>query len=155
MGQPGPPKTQPTIKSVAIVTVEPKIITCKEDDRPFTEVKIYNECLVGLLDSGAQSTICGGPFAEIVAKYDLKLSSANTVVKNADGTEHLNVQNIELPIEYNGSVKTVIALFVPSIPRNLILGIDFWRTFNIRPVICETVEATKIINVSDSISPFC
>ena len=40
--------------------------------------------------------------------------------------------------------------YVPTIPKTIILGIDFWKVFNIKPIVCETLELEKNINISGS-----
>lgn len=109
--------------------------------------------MIGLLDSGAQCTVAGKDFETILGKkLDLRVNKRYSVIKTADGTSHPAANSVELPISYNGHTKIISALFVPSISRSLILGIDFWESFNIRPVICETIEAEKCINLSNSLS---
>lgn len=40
-------------------------------------------------------------------------------------------------------------LLVPEVPKTLILGMDFWKTFNIKPVVLEEVEVKKTIKTTD------
>lgn len=124
-----------------------------KDNRPYAEVEIAGVKVVGLLDSGAQCTVAGKDFETIMGgKLDLIANKTFSVIKTADGTSHPAMNSVELPISYNGQIKIISALFVPSISRTLILGIDFWEHFNIRPVICDMIETEKCINLSNSLS---
>lgn len=100
-----------------------------------------------MLDSGAQSSIIGNNFAHFISVNKFKRTESNFVIKTADGTAHNNVQVIEIPITYNSKTKYMRMLLVPSISTTLILGIDFWEIFGIKPVVCEMIECEKKINV--------
>lgn len=106
-----------------------------EDNRPYVEVEIGNEKINGLLDSGASCSILGNGTKELIEKLHLKLYQSGTTVKTADGTQHAPNGYVNVPIIFNNKLGVLPFLFVPTITKQLILGIDFWKYFNIKPVV--------------------
>lgn len=125
-----------------------KIVYVNNDNRPHLEISISGKKYLGLLDSGAQSTVFGIKYKEIAEGF--QTSKSNIVIRTADGTAHSNTLSLKLPISFNGETKSLKVLYVPSIRHSLILGMDFWDLFKIRAVDCATVESEKAINISDS-----
>lgn len=82
-----------------------------------------------MLDSGAQSSVAGRGFAEMIQLLGLKTKHVNEAVKTADGTLHVIEMLVELPILFNGHEATLQVLVAPNISRTLILGMDFWKHF--------------------------
>lgn len=119
------------------------IVTISGDNRPHVQVSINGESFTGLLDSGAQSTVVGSPFYPYIKQLDLKVTSCSAVVKTADATEHVIQVAVDLPIQFNNIIRTISALYVPTMPKLMIAGMDFWQKFDIRPVVCETMESSK------------
>ncbi|KAJ8909328.1 hypothetical protein NQ315_003464 [Exocentrus adspersus] len=82
------------------------IISHKEgDQRPYLEISILGYTILGLLDSGATSTVAGQPGYEILRDLGLHLDKSKQV---------------------NCSVAN-------ELPHKLILGTDFWLAMNIVP----------------------
>lgn len=94
----------------------------------------------GLLDSGANCTILGKGSSLLISQLNIKIRPFHTILKTADGTSHSANQIIDLPITFNNRTKVVQTLVVPTIAKPLILGMDFWKTFNIKPV-CGLIDA--------------
>lgn len=127
------------------------IVRVGNDKRPYTEVEICGTKIIALLDSGAECTVVGKDFKALLGNsITYKPNPENIILKTADGTAFPISEVVELPIWYNGKCKVITAQIAPSISRNLILGIDFWKSFNIRPVICNVVESEKAINLSNN-----
>lgn len=126
------------------------LVSNTDDNRPYVEVSINGHKVKALLDSGAQSSVVGRGFVEMIQLLGIPTKHANTAVKTADGTLHVIEMLAELPILFNGHEATLQVLVAPNISRDLILGMDFWETFRIRPVICESIERCKVVPVSDS-----
>lgn len=140
----GPSSTTPTIINVA------SIVRVDGDNRPFVKIKVLETEFMGLLDSGAQSTIFGNNFKNFIQTNTFKSYPSNIIIKTADGTAHGNVSTVEIPISYNHKTCILNVLFIPSITKTLILGIDFWDKFGIRPILCESVECEKKINIHEN-----
>lgn len=114
------------------------------------KIKILENEFVGLLDSGAQSTVIGNNFKNFIDNNKFKSYPSNVVIKTADGTAHGNVFTVEIPISYNNKTCILKTLFISSIAKSLILGIDFWEKFGIRPILCEAIECEKKINIHEN-----
>lgn len=109
--------------------------------------------IVGLLDSGANSTILGKNALELIKNLNLQQFPLISFIKTADGRSHRISSFVILPILYNKILHKVETLVVPSLTKPLILGMDFWKLYNIRPVICSQIDSVPIsdaIHLSDS-----
>lgn len=125
------------------------------DNRPYIEVDIGGTKVNGLLDSGASCTILGNGSDEIIKKLHLKLYSSGTTVKTADGTKHVPNGYANVPFIFNNKIDVIPCLIVPSITKPLILGMDFWKCFNIKPVveIGELDIQQKIVECEHNLTP--
>lgn len=124
-----------TIETAALITVP------KNDRRPHLSVKINGHSIIGLLDSGANITILGKGAEEIIQSLNLVNNSQKLSIRTADGSEHHTSAVLDIPFTVNDTTKRVRTLIIPSITTQLILGTDFWETFNIRPMFCCAVES--------------
>lgn len=106
--------------------------------------------MLGLLDSGAQCCVAGGDFDELMRSLNIEPVDDNSVIRTADGTAHAVNFSYNVPITYNSIKKRVNVVFVPSIPKLIVLGMDFWHAFKIRPLIVSSVESEKAIQLSFS-----
>lgn len=127
----------------SIKHIMPIIINVEQDNRPYAEINVLGHKITGLLDSGAQVTIIGGNFENILDLRNISHTLVNQIVKTADGTQHTVNKVYHLPVSHDGVTNIINALYVPSMPNTLILGIDFWNIFGIKPVICSSLEISK------------
>lgn len=111
----------------------------------------------GLLDSGASCTILGKGGLDLIKKLGLVGRSTNVAAKTVDGTLHKAICVVDVSFRIKNKVRVISALVVPSLTKELILGIDFWQAFSIRPqftsidIDCALVEST----VSDNFDRIC
>lgn len=110
------------------------------DNRPHIEVLINKTKITGLLDSGACCTILGAGALKFIEDNKLITYPSNTSVETADGTAHSALYYVNLPITVNNKTKTLSTMVVPSLTKSLILGMDFWELFNVKPVICNQLD---------------
>jgi hypothetical protein len=117
------------------------IINLKNDKIPYVSVNILGTELVGLLDSGATSTLLGRDSLglDFINGLGLELRNENINVSTADGTHHVVKGSANVPVPYFYNEKTIIipTLVVPSLTKRLILGCDFWEKFKITAVVNE------------------
>lgn len=108
---------------------------------------------MGLLDSGAQVTVVGPKFMSLLESGRVSVKPSTFTVRVADGTVHKTEHMLVLPVEYQDQIRTIEAPLLPCLKHDLVLGVDFWEKFGIRPVIREvgSIEAEKQICVSGSI----
>lgn len=116
------------------------IINLPDDNRPYADVTINGRKIRGLLDSGANITILGNGYEEFVDIQGLPRTKMNTILRTADGAQHVINEYVKIPFEFNGKRRIITTLVSPSIKKPLILGTDFWNSFRIRPTICEEIE---------------
>ena len=110
-----------------------------EDSRFYTKIKIKDEEVVGLLDSGATVTCLGKDCLDLVEKLKLEIKPIYSFIKTADGRNHKILGTVESPIEFNSKRHLIKFYLVPALKRPLFLGADFMKAF-------------KLINFVDSIS---
>jgi RNase H-like domain found in reverse transcriptase/Reverse transcriptase (RNA-dependent DNA polymerase)/Integrase zinc binding domain/Retroviral aspartyl protease len=111
------------------------------DKRPHLLVSIYGHLFKGLLDSGADCTVLGEHGLDIIQNLNLASQPVHGIVKTADGARHSIRAKCDLPFVYGKTCQLVTTLIVPTFPRTIILGINFWKKFEIEP----TIDGKKII----------
>lgn len=117
------------------------------------EVEIAGERFVGLLDSGAEVSVAGPRLQALVDSSRVMTKTACFAIKTADGTLHSTDRVLILPMTYMGRVCNIEAPIMQSLKHDLILGVDFWSRFGIRPVVQEigSIEAEKVVNVLENV----
>lgn len=112
------------------------------DIRPFTQVNVFSEDYMALLDSGANKSVMGGKLAQKVVDEGLVSGKTKGVVHTADGQTQSIAGLISVSLTYNSLSTDFEFLVVPAIKQDLICGMDFWKRFNI-----SIVPATSINEV--------
>ncbi|KAL1377944.1 hypothetical protein pipiens_015913 [Culex pipiens pipiens] len=106
------------------------------DNRPHATINILGKEITGLLDSGANCSLLGGAWVDIVDELQLKRGTLKGGIQTADGTKHEIEEFANLPIAYNGRHETIPVLLIPSLPNSLILGMNFWEAFGVKAICC-------------------
>lgn len=128
-----------------IITIQ----TQYNDNRPYAEVEILGKKCLGLLDSGAQTSVAGKDFEPFIKQFRLKASESTSVLKTADGSMHQAMCELDVPVCYNDRTCMLKVVYVPHLPQLLILGMDFWDAFKIKPIICDVLENVKSTSVTE------
>ncbi|CAK1593997.1 unnamed protein product [Parnassius mnemosyne] len=118
----------------------------KEQDlnRPFVNVKIYNLTLSGLLDSGSLVTILGNNSYLEILKLGCKLFKSDLITVSTANNEKVNsLGYFDLPVHFNNQTHLIKAYVFPEIFPSLILGIDFWKKFNLLPSVLSSLNFTE------------
>lgn len=102
------------------------------------KVKVLGKELDALLDSGAAISIISDP--KILARHNFKIRPTELRIRTADETEHPGIGMLHIPYTFQGTTKVIPTLYVPQIAKQLILGIDFWNHFGIKPAISNNAE---------------
>lgn len=128
------------------------------DERPYLNVEVLGQKILGLLDSGASRTIVGGKGYELFKGLGLKHLPADIESCRVANGEVCNVLcRYSVPFRVGDRVCILDVLVVPSIPTPLILGTDFWRRMGIIPNIRSgqwtfttepTIEVSSIVDCS-------
>jgi transposase InsO family protein len=140
------------LSSKILTEINSVISRCEYDNRPFAWVKIFDTELKGLLDSGSNCSVLGKNGVLFLEKSKLKPSKISDFVKTADGTHHEITGKIDLPVEFNNKIQVISVFVVPTLARDLILGMDFWSSFNIEPKICEEISWNSITENEEMIT---
>lgn len=123
-------------KSIAKSCIS-EISTSTIDPRPHAIVKIGDRTFSGLLDSGASVSCFGRNAITIINNLGLKMKQINSKIKTADGANQEVVGYVDVIVTFSNKNLSVRFYIVPSLTHELYLGIDFWSTFGIVPVINE------------------
>lgn len=111
------------------------IVRLDGDNRPFAKVDVMGIQLIGLLDCGAQMTVLGFGSGRLLRDLKLKLQPTALKLTTAGGSA-LEVKGfVNLPMTFNGKTKIVTAVVAPTLNRRIILGMNFWKLFNIEPTV--------------------
>lgn len=102
------------------------------------------------MDSGACCTILGAGALKFIQENNLTTYPSKTIVETADGTAHSALYYVNLPLTVNNKTKTISTMVVPSLTKPLILGMDFWELFNVKPVICNQVNSLNLVDIQQS-----
>lgn len=131
--------------------MSPAFVNVTGDQRFHAAVEIEGERFVGLLDSGAEVTVVGPRFQELIASGRVRTKPAMFSIRTADGTVHTTEHVLVLNINYLGHAHVLEAPMLLSLKHDLVLGVDFWLKFNIRPAINEvcSIEAEKQVSVAE------
>lgn len=119
----GIPKIQNTVLEIRV----------NPSECPHVKVNILGTEVIALLDSGAGASVMSA--LEIVKSHGLKILKSNIKICTADDTEHTCLGYVNIPYTLGTETKVIPTLIVPKIKKPLILGMDFWKAFQIRPMI--------------------
>ncbi|XP_033237657.1 uncharacterized protein [Drosophila pseudoobscura] len=114
-----------------------KAINCirykQKDKRPYAEVRLLDQTVLGLLDTGAAISVIGGKLAERVIQSRIPFKRGVLNASTADGRRQEVVGRLRTPVQYKGAVKDLELHIIPSLSQDLYLGIDFWSSFDLLP----------------------
>lgn len=99
---------------------------------PQIDVRIFETQVKALLDSGASISVTNSK--QLADRYGLKIINSPIKICTADHTQYSCIGYVNLPITFRYITKIISVVIVPEITRTLILGINFWKEFNIKPM---------------------
>lgn len=112
--------------------LNPLFVENSSSQRPFITVRIGNQDIVALLDSGADRSVIGAKGLSLLKSLNFDVFKATKItVTTADGKPQKIMGSARLPINLKGNLKFLEVLVIPSIKHNLILGVDFCQAFGI------------------------
>lgn len=115
--------------------------------RPYVQIKILDMVITGLLDTGSSVTILGNDSHKKLLSMGLQLNTTNHVQFSTAGGEEFNsLGTISLPIDFLHKKHIMQAYVVPGIKHPLILGIDFWKLFDLFPKHLDAISFCKDTN---------
>jgi transposase InsO family protein len=113
-----------------------------DDNRPYASVQINGFSLFGLLDSGSAVTIINNEAHQALQGLAVHKDDCITVI--AAGGQSMRSQGyVNLPVHFQNQFRFIAAHIVPEINTHLILGVDFWRKFNILPNYLSSITSSN------------
>lgn len=119
------------------------IINNARDKRYYARIEFldFGEC--GLLDTGANVSCLGSSLAlEDFSRFD-QFVPHKSGVKTADGTIQRTIGFLDVDVTFRQETRQLRFLIVPSITQRVILGLDFWRAFNLAPDLFQPAIITE------------
>lgn len=123
---------------------------CGLDVRPHINIKIKNLVFSGLLDSGASVSCFGGSVYNFFLSLGFKLNKLDSYVTTADGKRQDIIGTIRVLVLYNNIKKYIKFFVIPSLSSSIVLGVDFWKQFDVAPQLFPKVDSNvnfeKVVN---------
>lgn len=130
------------------------IITNDQDKRFYAKISFLELNEYGLLDTGANVSCIGSSLAQNdFSRYDQFISNKSGV-KTADGTIQKTIGFLNVDVTFRNETRKSKMLIVPSITQRVILGLDFWRAFNLAPELFEPAIITEPNTYQNSLNTF-
>ncbi|XP_062557352.1 uncharacterized protein LOC134222226 [Armigeres subalbatus] len=106
------------------------------------KVNVLGTDVIALLDSGAAISVLSS--VNLLETHGLKILKSNVRICTADDTKHTCLGYVNIPYTLGNLTKVIPTLIVPEIRKTLILGMDFWRAFKIRPMVASEDNAKDL-----------
>lgn len=118
----------------------------ENDPRPTLKVKIGDETMTGLLDSGSVATVLGKNSQSLINRMNLKILPYKNRIVDANGNRLQVLGYCLIPYTVNDQIYTIPTIIAPNMPRELILGIDAIKKFKIQ---LGFVESLRFVDDDD------
>ncbi|KAJ8972264.1 hypothetical protein NQ317_006532 [Molorchus minor] len=93
-----------------------------------------DDVTAGPRHSGATRCIVGNKGLQVLRDLGVKIDKSQAgSVTTANGASCDTIGSVNLPIRLEGKLKVFDCLVVPNIPKEIILGIDFWKEMELVP----------------------
>lgn len=102
-----------------------------KDKRYYAFITFLNFSEYGLLDTGANISCIGSNLALTDFSNFKQFFPTKSFVKTADGTVQQTLGFLEVEVSFRDQTKRLKFLIVPKITQRVILGLDFWKAFNL------------------------
>lgn len=120
-------------------------------NRPYLYVKVFDEKIKGLLDSGAQASVMNVIMYESMKEEGVNLNECNVAISTADGTTHKALGYVNVPHVVKNIKRTIPTLVVEQAAVRLILGMDFWNAFRIKPCFISNTYGIRVIDGKEQV----
>lgn len=115
------------------------IVNDPQDQRLYAKVEFLDFVELGLLDTGANVTCIGSDLALADFSRYHQFCDLRSFVKTADGARQKVLGYLDVDVSFRNKLHRLKILIVPSLNQRLILGLDFWKKFNLAPDIFESI----------------
>lgn len=108
--------------------------------------------------AGAAISALGVGSERFINCQNIRFHSLPTTISTASGAKQRVLGFINVEVKYAGKIRNVKFFLVPSLQQELYLGIDFWQSFGIKPILIESISestdspinSTDVIRTSNS-----
>ena len=126
------------------------IISNPKDMRYYAKIAFLEFIEYGLLDTGANISCIGADLAKTNFSRFSNFVKCKSYVKTADGQSQPVLGWLEVDVTFRNRTKVLKLFIIPSILQRLILGIDFWKTFELFPEFIGSVDILALDSFSNS-----
>lgn len=127
------------------------IISSEVDGRIYAEVEFLDKSELGLLDTGANISCIGKDLALEDFSKHAGFRKLKSTVRTADNKAQEVIGYIEVEMLYKSKVNRIKLYIVPTLNQRLILGLDFWRCFELIDNIVAEITLNGTGNDKDNI----
>lgn len=126
----------------------------REDDRPYISLVIYNHRFNGLLDSGSSISILGSDLSDLFLSLGASLHGCRdiTYIATANDSQAKVKGYLSLPVKVRNLTRVIKFYVIPDVTTPLILGVDFWKAFNIAPNLFKDFSVNKHVTTRNFVS---
>lgn len=123
----------------------------KFDLRPFASVRIFDQEVVRMIDTGATVSCFASNYArKFLDENRGKYEKLNAFLKTADGSQHTTVGRVTTTVTFRGLSREIQFFIIPNLTQNLYLGIDFVRAFSLaRDLFADSSKPVGIKNIDE------
>lgn len=114
------------------------------DDRPYIKVRVFNDIITGLLDSGANVSVLGQNCLEFLQRNNIPYRPVKSSLSIANGSRQNVLGFCKLPICFKNVTKDIVFYLVPTLGQEAYFGTNFWREFALAPDIIPTVSSLEL-----------
>lgn len=122
------------------------IVNDQADGRLYVAVSFLDPTEIGLLDTGANISCIGADLAVMSWTDCQYFKPIVSHVKTADGKSHSVTGVLCVDVNYNGICKKIDFYVIPSISKRVILGMDFWRIFNLAHGVISAIGLPSLLS---------
>ena len=120
------------------------IVNRQTDGRFYADVSFLSFNEQGLLDTGANISCVGSTLATEDWTRFPQFRRITSHVKTADGRSHSVIGYLAVEIKYKNTSRPIKLFVIPSIDKRLILGVDFWKEFQLAPGLISCLDAEEV-----------
>lgn len=107
-------------------------------------VSIKQKDYKGLLDSGATSSVMGKELSDELVKRGLKIFNCDVKITTANKKSTKAVGYMKVPYITRGVRRIIPTLIMDKCSSTLILGMDFWHAYRIKPCFGENIFGIEV-----------
>lgn len=129
--------------------IESTCLTNIDDGRPFAKIRIFDDVLLCLLDSGANVSVLEKGSLDFIYRNNIRLENFKSGILTANGSKNDVVGYCNLPVTFKEVTKFITFYVVPNLSQQGYLGIDFWKMYGIAPQIFPEISCSELVKDAD------